>query len=177
MDSLLTSYNLFSTADFQTRITNHSSTVIDNIFLNNIITDFSIQSRPNGFSDRDPLLLMLNNIRLHITTAQYTNSRLINECTLSEFQSKLSYEFWDSVFNGEDIDTIFNEFINTYFRFLWPCIVSKLWSERENQQDAAVRCLFSTISQHVSGIIMPIFRRTRHMLLHVVCCTVTSGES
>jgi len=46
------------------------------------------------------------------------------------------------------------------FRFLWPCIVSKLWSERENQRDATVRCLFLTISQHVSGIIMPIFRRT-----------------
>ena len=26
---------------------------------------------------------------------------------------------------------------------------------------ATVRCLFLTISQHVSGIIMPIFRRTR----------------
>jgi len=52
------------------------------------------------------------------------------------------------------------------FRFLWPCIVSKLWSERENQQDATIRCLFSTISQHVSGIIMPIFRRTRRKLLH-----------
>jgi len=56
---------------------------------------------------------------------------------------------------------------------MWPCIVSKLWSERENQQDARVRCLFLTISQHVSGIIMPIFMRTRRMLLHVVCCAVT----
>jgi len=42
-----------------------------------------------------------------------------------------------------------------YFRFLWRCIVSKLWSERENQQDETVRCLLSTLSQHVSGIIMP----------------------
>jgi len=40
-----------------------------------------------------------------------------------------------------------------------------------------VSCLFLTISQHVSGIIMPIFRRTRRMLLHVLCCAVTSGES
>jgi len=38
-------------------------------------------------------------------------------------------------------------------------------------------CLFLTISQHVSGIIMPIFRRTRPMLLDVLCCAVTSGES
>jgi len=31
------------------------------------------------------------------------------------------------------------------FRFMWPCIVSKLWSERENQQDATIRCLLSTL--------------------------------
>ena len=51
----------------------------------------------------------------------------------------------------------------------------KLWSERENQQDATVRCLLSTLSQHVSGIIMPIFRRPRRVLLHMVCCAGTAG--
>jgi len=64
---------------------------------------------------------------------------------------------------------------NRFFRFLWPCIVSKLWSKRENQQDATVTCLFSTISQHVSGITMPIFRRTMRMLLHVVYCAGSAG--
>jgi len=42
------------------------------------------------------------------------------------------------------------------------------WSERENQQNATVRCLFLTISQYVSGIIMPIFRRTRQT--YVTAC-------
>jgi len=32
--------------------------------------------------------------------------------------------------------------------------------ERENQLVATIRCLLSTLSQHVSGIIMLIFRRT-----------------
>jgi len=36
-----------------------------------------------------------------------------------------------------------------------------------NQQDATVRCLLPTLSQRVSGIIMPIFRRARR-----VCCRV-----
>ena len=39
--------------------------------------------------------------------------------------------------------------------------MSKLWWERENQQDATIRCLLSTLSQHVSGIIMHIIRRIR----------------
>jgi len=48
--------------------------------------------------------------------------------------------------------------------------------ERENQQDATIRCLLSTLSQNVSGIIMPIFRRTKdRVLLHVVCCAGSAG--
>jgi len=73
---------------------------------------------------------------------------------------------------------IFAVYISTLylvFRFLWPCIVSKLWSERENQQDATVWCLLSTLSQHVSGIIMPIFRRPKRVLLHVLCCAGSAG--
>ena len=61
-------------------------------------------------------------------------------------------------------------------RFLWPCIVSKVWRERENQQDATDRCLLSILSQHVSDIIMPIFRRTRRVLLHVVCCAGSAAR-
>ena len=37
------------------------------------------------------------------------------------------------------------------------------------------RSLLSILSQHVLGIIMPIFRRTRHVLLHVVCSAGSAG--
>ena len=75
LDSLLASYNLFSIVDLPTRTTNHSSTAIDNIFLNNNTnTDFSIQPCPNDLSDHDALLLILNNIQLHIPTKQYNTS-------------------------------------------------------------------------------------------------------
>ena len=47
-----------------------------------------------------------------------------------------------------------------------------LWSERENQQDATVRCLFLTISQHVSGIIMPTFRRTKTVCYCMWCAAL-----
>jgi len=62
-------------------------------------------------------------------------------------------------------------------RYYCVLVLSTLWSERENQQDATVRCLFLflTISQHVSGIIMPIFRRTRRMLLHMVYSAGSAG--
>jgi len=34
---------------------------------------------------------------------------------------------------------------------------------------------FCSTEQHVSGIIMPIFRRTKAMLLHLVCCSGSAG--
>jgi hypothetical protein len=43
--------------------------------------------------------------------------KLIN--TLADFQIKLSYETWDSVFNGEDVNVIFNSFLNTYMRIFY----------------------------------------------------------
>jgi len=44
--------------------------------------------------------------------------------------------------------------------------------ERENQQDATIRCLLSTLSQHVSGIIMPIFRRTKTVCYCMWCAAL-----
>jgi len=40
--------------------------------------------------------------------------------------------------------------------------VSKLWSERENQQDATVRCLFLTISQHVTFTVLAPYKTAPH---------------
>jgi len=37
------------------------------------------------------------------------------------------------------------------FRFLWPCIVSKVWRERKNQQHATIRCLLLTSASTCFG--------------------------
>ena len=117
LDSLLASYNLHSTVDFPTRITNSSCTAIDNIFINkNINTGFSIKSCPNGLSDHDAQILTLNDIKTHKFPAYNFTRRIINDSTLLDFQLNLSYESWDNVFNSTDVDTIFNNFLNTYLR-------------------------------------------------------------
>ena len=54
------------------------------------------------------------------------------------------------------------------FRFLWPCIVSKVWRERKNQQDATIRCLSTSVST-CFGHIMPIFRRTKTVCYCIWC--------
>ena len=108
-------------------------------------------------------------------TVQPTASRQpteLSRLTVKTFFSKLAHRMCIILFPA---DWNCRRHKSVSFRCLWPCIVSKLWSERVNQQDATVRCLFLTISQHVSGIIMPIFRRTRRMLLHVLCCAASAG--
>jgi len=64
--------------------------------------------------------------------------------------------------------------LDATFRFLWPCIMNVGWRER-NQQDATNPIfIIKLLSQHVSGIIMPIIRRTRprttaYGVLHWLC--------
>jgi hypothetical protein len=51
------------------------------------------------------------------------------------------------------------------FRFLWPCIVSKVWREKI-EQDATIRYLLLTSVSTCFGHHYPIFRRTKTLLLH-----------
>jgi len=48
-----------------------------------------------------------------------------------------------------------------YFRPLWPCIMNAGWGEGNQQDKTNLVFIVKRLSQHVSGIIMPIFRRIR----------------
>jgi hypothetical protein len=111
---------LQSVTDFPTRITNSSSTAIDNIFLNKHKSkDFSIQPRPNRLSDHDSQILTLHDIKIQNPATHYLTRRIINDSTISEFQLNLSYKSRDNVFNGDNVDAIFNNFLNTYLRIFY----------------------------------------------------------
>ena len=108
---------------------------IDNIFINKHINiDFSIQSCPNGLSDHDAQILTLTDIKIQKPSTHHLTRRIINDTTISEFQLNLSYESWDNVFNGDDVDTIFNNFLNTYLRiFYHPFPLKKCQNNYNNK--------------------------------------------
>ena len=117
LDSLLASYDLFSTVDFPTRINNCSSTAINNIFIDKFKnTNFTINTLPNGLSDNVSQILILHNIKIQNLKAHHYTKRLINEFTLSEFKLNLSYESWDEIFSEDNVDSVLNSFLNTYSR-------------------------------------------------------------
>jgi len=76
--------------------------------------DFSIRSCPNGLSDHDAQILTLNDTQIQKSPAHHLTRRIINDSTILQFQLNLSYKSWENVFNGDDVDIIFNNFLNTY---------------------------------------------------------------
>jgi hypothetical protein len=79
LHSLLASYDLYSTVDFPTRISNCLSTVIDNVFNDKFKnTNFTIKPRSIGLSDHDAQILILHNTKIQNLKAHHSTERLIN---------------------------------------------------------------------------------------------------
>jgi hypothetical protein len=70
----------------------------------------------NGLSDHDAQILTLKNINKQ-NQIHYTHTiRKMNKYSTTEFMTNLSYESWDNIFVDDDVDTIFDNFLNTYLR-------------------------------------------------------------
>ena len=117
LDSLLTLYGLSSIVTFPTRIQKNSQTIIDNIFIITLkFNNFSVYPCVNGVSDHDAQLLIIYDI---ITDKPYTIAsfrRKFDKLSCANFNNKLSYELWDNVFSEKDVDTSFNNFLDTYLK-------------------------------------------------------------
>jgi len=76
----------------------------------------------NGLSDHDAQIINLNLNTLYNNKPheyQIYFKRNINKHTMAEFQNSLSYESWDKVFGGNDVNKMFNSFLNTYLRIFY----------------------------------------------------------
>jgi hypothetical protein len=93
LDSLLTSYGLCSTVQFPTRIQNNSHSAIDNIFINTFkFSSFSVYPIINGLSDHNTQCIVICNIFEQNSNTYFYFNRKIDESTIMEFNTKLSYE-------------------------------------------------------------------------------------
>jgi exonuclease III len=127
LDDLLSSFNLFSTVDFLTRIQSNSASAIDNIFIDlHSCGDYIIRPHVIGLSDHDAQIVYINNIGLQNCHKHSYFVRKFNKASRNEFLTQLSYEMWDNVFVEQDIDTIFNSFLNTYLRIFNSSFLKKL---------------------------------------------------
>jgi hypothetical protein len=90
LNSLLASFNLFSTINFPTRIFNKSCTSIDNIYINIDLYEFSIYPFINGLSDHDAQVITIKNITISAPKQIYHIRRDVNNYSTYQFMLQLS---------------------------------------------------------------------------------------
>ena len=115
LTEILDMYNLKGIVNFPTRITQTSTTLIDNIFIDKNF-NYSVFPYINGLSDHDAQLLTLPDIKKTTKLPRYVLRRCFDEESVANFRWKLSYEQWDEIFTESDVNEMFNKFLNIYLR-------------------------------------------------------------
>ena len=120
LDALLKTYNLTSVVNFPTRIQKNSATAIDNIFIDTSkMGNYSISPIINGLSDHDAQLIILHSYNSRPPSKKYRLIRNINDHMINDFLTKLSYETWDTIFSTDDVNIMFNSFLDTYLKMFY----------------------------------------------------------
>ena len=120
LDALLMSYNLVKTVTFPTRFDQNSCSAIDNIFIDTSkFEDYFIYPLSNGLSDHDAQIITLQVTYNMLNSHSPGYSRKFTKSTIAEFQYQLSFESWNSVFETEDVNDMFNTFLNSFLRIFY----------------------------------------------------------
>jgi len=128
-DAVLHSYNLVGITEFPTRFGLNSQTAIGNVFIDTSTSGkYDLYPLINGLSNHDAQLLILNTGQKEENECHTYTKRKINKYTIADFQLKLSHETWEAVFDGNDVNKIFNTFPNIFLRIYYssfPLIQTK----------------------------------------------------
>jgi len=117
LEALLKTYNLTSVINFPTRTHKYSATTIDTIFIDiSKMGNYSVCPIITGLSDHDAQFITLHSFHQRPPPKKCMLIRKINEHTINDFLYKLSYETWDTVFSADDINKMFNSFLDSYMK-------------------------------------------------------------
>ena len=107
MDGLL----LYPTITRPTRITRNSATLIDNIYVSNLLhRSFESSIIIDDMSDHLPILTMLKQTKLCDSEPITFNSRCLDEKKLKQVNADLMTVDWIGILNGTTCDEKFNQF-------------------------------------------------------------------
>jgi hypothetical protein len=120
LDDLLLSCNLTRIINFPVRVQNTSATATDKIFINlSQYESYTITPIINGVSEHDAQLLIISIDYFHVPIHRVKTVRKINKYAISDFIIKLSYKSQDSIFSSDDVNALFNSFLNAYLRIFY----------------------------------------------------------
>ena len=109
------SIGLYPLIDRPTRISNHSFTLIDNVFTN--VTNHKVTSGilVSDITDHLPIFVFCTYPNPNRADQKCNvKKRIINEKTLLSLSNNLAEECWDNVFRSADVDTAYGEFMTTF---------------------------------------------------------------
>jgi len=117
LEALLKTCNLTSVINFPTPTHTLSAMAIDNIFIDiSKMGNYSICPIINGLSDHDDQSIPLHSFKQRPPSKKCMLIRKINEHSINYFLNKLSCESWDTIFSTDDINKMFNSFLDSYLK-------------------------------------------------------------
>jgi hypothetical protein len=144
LDNLLLTYNLKSIVNFPTRISNSSTSALDNFFVEvSRFEDFSVILFGNDLSDHEAQILTINiSAQRHFSRPKFL--RRMDKFTIPDFVTKLSNESWEGVFNNDDVNLMFNYFLNIYLKIFhsnFPLVRAKTRNHNNNLKTLGIKTL------------------------------------
>ena len=109
------SLGLYSLIDKPTRITAHSSTLIDNIFTNELNYNIDSGILINDISDHLPIFAICKYCDISRTmNPKFKFNRKINLSSINAFKNSLALANLDNVTFEEDVNVAYNNFVDTF---------------------------------------------------------------
>jgi len=108
------------------------------------------------------------------TSSQVKNVSKINKYTISDLIDKLSCKSWDSIFNSEDVNAMFNSFLNIYLRIFYSSFPLKRVTNCNNNDDKWITLGIKTSCRHNRELYL-ISRNSNDEKLkrhYQVCCKI-----
>jgi hypothetical protein len=81
--------------------------------------NFSVYPIINGLSDHDAQSLIIYNIFVQKHNSCFYYNQKIDELSIMDFNIKLSCELWEDKFAEKNVNTAFNNFLNTCLRIFY----------------------------------------------------------
>ena len=109
------SIGLYPLIDRPTRISNHSFSLIDNIFTNVVNQTTLSGILLSDITDHLPIFVLCN-YPTHIqrNSNRYVKKRIVNDLALASLSANLANEHWATVFSSVDVNRPYEEFVSIF---------------------------------------------------------------
>ena len=129
----LFSMNLYPLITKPSRITQHSATLIDNIFTNVLDSNVTSGLLLTDISDHLPIFMVYDiNYKIKKNN-NFSYGRVITEKSITALKTDLSFQNWEIVYGESDVNAAYNSFLQEFVELYNKNCPLKKYKEREEK--------------------------------------------